>query len=148
MSSFLTVGSAMFRLGAARNDVMQRHSTARDSMLMSMTHSIEVSNVNQVPDPTDMSAWVMTPHKKKMIRLCALLNRQGRLLVLCSRQCTESLVKKRDHQAYAVTNSPEFKKVIWNKTAESSDSLKNKRRGFGEKYGRLLCPFGASSSTL
>ena len=31
---------------------------------MTMTHSYEVSNVNQESGPTDMSAGVMTAHKK------------------------------------------------------------------------------------
>merc|ERR1719284_292956 len=80
-------------------------------MTMTMTHSSEVANVNQKPGPADMNAGVMTPHKKNLIYLYALLNGQGRLLVLCSRQCTESHVKK-DHQAFAGTNSIEFKEVI------------------------------------
>ena len=46
--------------------------------------------MNQKPGPTDMSAgWVMTPHGKSLMCLCALLNGQGRLSTLCSRQCTE-----------------------------------------------------------
>ena len=64
--------------------------------------------MNQEPGPTDMSAGVMTPLQKNLIRLSALVNGQGRLSVLCSRQCTESRVKK-DQQAFAVTNSIEFK---------------------------------------
>ena len=62
---------------------------------VTMTHSSEVSNVNQEPGPTEMRAGVMTPRKKNLICLYALLNGQGRLLVLCQRQCTESRVKKR-----------------------------------------------------
>ena len=78
------------------------------TMTMTMTHSCEVPNVNQEPGPTDMSAGVMTPHKKNLICLYALLNGQGRLSVLCSRQWTASRVKK-DQQAFAATNSIEFK---------------------------------------
>ena len=92
------------------------------TMAMTMTHSFEVTNVNQKPGPTDMSAGVMTP-----------LNGQRRLLVLCSRQSTESRVKK-DQQAFAVTNSIEFKKHVdtqvfqekmcnLNKAAKSTDSI-------------------------
>ena len=52
-------------------------------MTMIMTHSNEVSNVNQEPGPADMSAGVMTPHKKNLRRLYALLNGEGRLSVFC-----------------------------------------------------------------
>ena len=65
------------------------------TMTMTMTHSDEVTNRSQKPGPTDMSAGVMTPHKGNLISLYALLSRQGRLLVLCLRQCTESRVKKK-----------------------------------------------------
>ena len=51
--------------------------------------------------------------------------------MLCVKQCTESCEKKRNQQAYAVTNSSEFKKVTWNKTAESSDAVDNRERSFG-----------------
>ena len=78
------------------------------TMTMTMTHSYEVSNMNQEPGPSDMSAGVMTPHKKNLIYLYVLLNGQGRNSALCSRQCAESRVKK-DQQAFAVTNSIEFK---------------------------------------
>ena len=81
-------------------------------MTMSMTHSYEVTNVSQKPGPTDMSAGVMTPHRKNLISLYALLNRQGRLLVLCLRRCGESRVEKKDQQAYPVTNSNEFTEVV------------------------------------
>ena len=76
----------------------------------------------------------MTPQRKNLKNLYALLNGQGRLLALCSRKCAESRVKK-DHQAFAVTNSIEFKEVITsthmcsrkkenlNKAAESTSSL-------------------------
>ena len=68
-----------------------------------------------------------------------LLSKQGGLLVLCIKQCAESREKnKQNQQAYAVTNSSEFKEVTWNKTAESSDSVDNTERGFGEMSGTLL----------
>ena len=73
-----------------------------------MTQSDEVTNGSQKPGPTDVSAGVVTPHKKNLIFLYALLNGRGRLLVLCSKQCTEARVRKKDHQAFAVTNSIEF----------------------------------------
>ena len=82
----------------------------------------EVSNVNQEPGPTDMSAGVLTPHNKTLICLCALLNGQGRVLVLCSRQCTESRVKK-DQQAFAVTNSIEFKMTSTHMFQEKNGKL-------------------------
>ena len=63
-------------------------------MTKTMTHLSEVANVNQKPGPADMSAGVITPHKKNLIYLYALLNGQGRLLVLCMRQCAESRVEK------------------------------------------------------
>ena len=47
-----------------------------------------------------------------------------------------------------MTNSSEIKEVTWNKTAESSDSVDNKERSFGEKCGRLLCPSSLRSSAL
>ena len=56
-----------------------------------MTHSDEVTNGSQNPGPTDVSAWIMTPHKKNLLSLYALPSRQGGLLVLCiKKQCTES----------------------------------------------------------
>ena len=89
--------------------------------------------MNQKPGPTDMSSGVRTPHKKNLIYLYALGNGQGRLSVLCSRQSTKSRVKK-DQQAFAVTNSIEFKMTStrsvpgekmgsMNKVAESTDSF-------------------------
>ena len=76
-----------------------------------MTHSYEVSNVNQEPGAKNMSAGVMTPHKKNLTCLYASLNGKGRLSVLCSRQCTESRVKK-DQLVFAVKNSIEFKHIV------------------------------------
>ena len=38
---------------------------------------------------------------------------------------------KQNQQAYAVTNSSEWREVTWNKTSESSDTIDNKKRGFG-----------------
>ena len=39
-------------------------STVCLTMTMTMTHSDEVTNGNQKPGPTDVSAGVMTPRKK------------------------------------------------------------------------------------
>ena len=77
--------------------------SGHQNVTMTMKHSYEVSNVNQEPGRTDMSAGVMTPHKKNLICLNALLNGQGRLLVFLF-----SVVTK-DQQVFAVTNSIEFK---------------------------------------
>ena len=58
---------------------------------MTMTHSDEVTNESQIPGPADVSAGVMTPHKKNLLSLNALLSRQGGLLVLVKKkQCAES----------------------------------------------------------
>ena len=73
------------------------------TMTMTMTYSHEVSNVNQELGPTDMSAGVMTPHRKNLMSV-RLVQRARETLVLCSRQCTESRVRK-DQQAFAETNS-------------------------------------------
>ena len=110
-------------------------------------------NDNQMRSPTRIRnlalrtrvLGVMTPHKKNLMCLYALLNGQGRLSVLCSRQCTESRVKK-DQQGFAVTNSIEFKMTSThmcsrNKVAESTDSF-----GKGNKVGRLCHRCGLSSS--
>ena len=78
------------------------------TMTMTMTHSYEVSNVNQESGSTDLSADVMTPHKKNLICLYVSFNGLGRISVLCLRQSTASHMKK-DQQASAVTNSIEFK---------------------------------------
>ena len=67
------------------------------TMTMTMTHSFEVSNVHQEPGTTDMSAGVMTPHKKKLICLYAFLNGQGRLSALCSRVYRVTREKKNKH---------------------------------------------------
>ena len=40
--------------------------------------------------------------------------------------------KKQNQQAYAATNSSEFKEATWNNTAESSDSFDKRERGFGK----------------
>ena len=64
-------------------------------MTMTMTDSNEVTNVSQKPGPADMNAGVMIPHKKNLISLYALLNRQRGLLVFCLRQCPESRVEKK-----------------------------------------------------
>ena len=93
---------------------------------------------------------------------CPRLNGQGRLLVLCSRHCTES--RRKNHQAFAVTTSIEFKEVITsthlrsrkkenvNKAAESTDSLTKGIRSQGKvgqtlssKWFELISPFQASS---
>ena len=39
---------------------------------------------------------------------------------------------KQNQQAYAVTNSSEWREVTWNKTAESSDTIDNRKRSFGK----------------
>ena len=44
-----------------------------DVLTMTMTHSCEVSNVNQEPGTRDMCDGVMIPHKKNLIGLYALL---------------------------------------------------------------------------
>ena len=106
---------------------------------MTMTHSEEVSNGRQKPDSTDEVAGVMTLHNKNLLSLNALLSRQGGLSVLCIKQCTESRhVHRKNQQAYAVTNSSEFKEVTWNKTAESTDSVKGAR--FWGKVWHTLYP--------
>ena len=66
---------------------------------VTMTHSDEVTNGSQKPDPTDVSARVMTPHKKNLFGLYALLCRQRRLLVLCMRECAESCAEKKQTSA-------------------------------------------------
>ena len=120
----------------------------------------EVSIVNQEPGPTDVSAGVLTPHNKTLICLCALLTGQGRVLVLCSRLCTESRVKK-DQQAFAVTNSIEFKMTSTHmfqekmgslsKAAESTDSSTKGTRSHGRvrqtlssRWFEFISPFQAS----
>ena len=65
------------------------------TVTVTMTHSDEVTNGSQKPGPSDESAGVMTPHRKNLSSLYALLSRQGRLLVLCMRQCAESRVEKK-----------------------------------------------------
>ena len=44
--------------------------------MTTMTHIYGVSNVNQKSGPTDMSPGIMTPHKKNLMCLHALLNGQ------------------------------------------------------------------------
>ena len=78
---------------------------------MTMTHSCEDTNVSQKPGPTDMSAGVMTSHKKNLISLYALLNKQGRLVVLCFETVYRVPCGEKNQQAHAVTNSNEFAKV-------------------------------------
>ena len=55
---------------------------------MTMTHSDEVANGSQKPGPADVSAGVMTPHKKNLLSLYTLLSKPRRLLVHCVKQCT------------------------------------------------------------
>ena len=93
-----------FRSQASRRGGRLRVRLSPDvTMTMTMTYSHEVSNVNQEPGPMDMSAGVMTPHRKNLMSV-RLAQRARETLVLCSRQCTESRVKK-DQQAFAETNS-------------------------------------------
>ena len=87
--------------------------------------------MNQEPGPTDMSAGVMTRHKKNLLNLYALLCRQGRLLLLCMRQCAESCVEKKPT---GVTNSSEFKEVttlthvsFWIRRCKTGTRLLNPR---------------------
>ena len=60
--------------------------------------SDEVPNGSQKPGPADVSAGVMTPHKKNLLNLYSLLGKQGRLLVHCIRQCAESWVEKKTNR--------------------------------------------------
>ena len=48
------------------------------TMTMTMTHSSEVTNKCKKPGPTDISAGAMTPCKKNLFNLYALLRKQGR----------------------------------------------------------------------
>ena len=75
---------------------------------------------------------VMTPRKNNQSNLCALLGRQRRLLVHCTRQSAESCVEKKKQQACAVTNSSEFKEVTtltlvstWIKRCKTGTSVRN-----------------------
>ena len=69
--------------------------------------------------PKDISAGDKSPCKKNLLNFCALLCRQGRLLGHCKRQCAESCGKG-NQQAYAVTNSTEFKKELISRTRLSN----------------------------
>ena len=65
---------------------------------MTMTHSDEVTNGSQKPGRTDVSAGVMTTQKESV-----------KPVRLAHSWCAESCVEKTNQQAYAVTNSSEFK---------------------------------------
>ena len=132
----------------ASQDGTLQPATTQMTMTMTMTHSDEVTNGSQKPGRTDVSAGVMTPHEKKLLSLHAVLSRQGRLLVLYIKTVRRVTCREKNQQTYAVTNSSEFKEVTWNKTPESSDSVDNMERGFGEKCGRLFYLSGSRLSAL
>ena len=111
-----------------------------------MTMTQRHAQVRSPTEVTDVSAGVMTPCKKNVLNLYALLGKQRRLLVHCIRQCAESCVEKKPTNAccdkfvriqrcnHADTREYLDKAVQnWNKTGESSDSVDNKERGFGDK---------------
>ena len=131
------------------------------TMTMTMTHSDEVTNGSQKPGSSDVSAGVMTLRKKNLLNLYALLGRQERLVARCIRQCSESCAEKNPTGARCNRfvriqrgNHADAREYLgkavqkWNETAESSESLDNRERGFGEKCGRLLHLCGLRSSAL
>ena len=73
------------------------------TMTMTMTHSSEVANVSQKPGPTDMSAGVMTPHKKKSDISVRLAQR--------ARKTLSTLFKT----VYRVTRQKRSSGVCWDK---------------------------------
>ena len=81
------------------------------TMTMTMTHSYEVVNVNQQPAPTDMSAGVMNPHKKESDTFVRLAQRARKTLGTLFKTVHRVTREKKDHQAFAVTNSIEFKEA-------------------------------------
>ena len=112
-------------------------------MTMTMTHSDEVINGSQNPGPTDVTAGVMTPHKKNLRSVYVVAQQARKTLgALC-----EIVRRVTCQQAYAVANSSEFKEVA-TLTHVSYRRKRCKTRTRLLKCGRLLHLCGLRPSAL